>query len=79
MPPISGLCLPGRTLISINSVEYLNDIYVTQNAFNTKLFSEQRIFEIIGGRNIVFMDTFHKDYNATRKELSGAFFKNKLK
>ncbi|MFO0116088.1 MAG: hypothetical protein ACK521_00180, partial [bacterium] len=29
-------------------------------------------------RNIVFMDTFDKDYPATRKELASAFFKHKL-
>ena len=40
---------------------------------------EANIFAVLGRRNIVFMDTFHKDYNATRKELSAAFFKNKLK
>jgi hypothetical protein len=33
---------------------------------------------IMGDRNIVFMDSFHKDYNQTRKVLSAAFFKSKL-
>ena len=75
MPPINGICLPGRVWLSINSVDFLDEIFVKSNAFNTKLISEQRIFAIIGERNVVFMDTFHKDYNATRKELSGAFFK----
>lgn len=36
------------------------------------------MFAIMGDQNVVFMDTFHKDYNATRKVLSAAFFKNKL-
>ena len=36
------------------------------------------MFAIIGDNNIVMMDTFHKDYNETRKTLSAAFFKNKL-
>jgi cytochrome P450 len=33
----------------------------------------------MGDKNVVFMDTFHKDYNVTRKVLSAAFFKNKLR
>lgn len=28
--------------------------------------------------NILFMDTFHRNYSATRKVLSAAFFKQKL-
>ena len=79
MPPINGLCLPGRILVSINSVEFLDDIYMKSNAFNTKHPESQKMFSMVANQNIVFMDTFHKDYNAARKELSSAFFKHKLK
>ena len=62
LPPVTGLCLPGRVLLSINSVDFLDDIYVKSNQYNTKLSTEQRIFAILGDKNVVFMDTFHKDY-----------------
>ena len=78
MPGLNGLCMPGRVWVSVNSVDYLDDIYVKANAYNTKLTMETNIFAIMANRNIVFMDTFDKDYTATRKELAGAFFKNKL-
>ena len=78
MPAVTGICLPGRVLVSINSVDFLEDVYIKQNAFNTKLVEDARIFCIMGERNVVFMDTFHKDYNMTRKVLSAAFFKSKL-
>ncbi len=63
----------------INSVDFLDDIFVNYNAYNTKLTTDARIFSIMGEKNVVFMDTFHKDYNSTRKVLSAAFFKNKLR
>ena len=57
----------------------MDDIYVKQNAFNTKDFETANLFAMLSAKNVVFMDTFHKDYNMTRKVLSAAFFKNKLK
>ena len=62
----------------VNTVEMLDDIYVKQNHLNTKHPDDARMFAIMGDRNIVFMDSFHKDYNQTRKVLSAAFFKSKL-
>ena len=56
----------------------LEDIYVKQNHLNTKHPDDAKMFAILGDRNILFMDTFHKDYNMTRKVLSAAFFKSKL-
>lgn len=76
---MTGLCLPSRVFVHINSVDFLDDIFVKYNAYNTKLSDDARMFAIMGEQNVVFMDTFHKDYNQTRKVLSGAFFKNKLK
>ena len=78
IPPVCGITIPGLTFIFINSVDFLEDIYVKQNAFNTKNVSDHQVFAMIGQRNVLFMDTFHKDYNATRKSLSAAFFKSKL-
>ena len=78
VPPLTGLCLPGRSWVCVNSVEYLDDIFVNANAFNTKQTFESHIFAIMANRNIVFMDTYDKDYPATRKELASAFFKHKL-
>jgi hypothetical protein len=36
IPPACGITIPGRTFVFINSVNFLEDIYVKQNAFNTK-------------------------------------------
>lgn len=77
--PLTGLCLPGKCAVMINSVDYLDDIYVKQNQYNTKQGFESMMFSLLAGNNVVFMDTFHKDYSATRKELSAAFFSAKLK
>lgn len=79
IPAVTGMCLPSRVFVHINSVEFLDDVFVNYNAYNTKLSDDARMFAIMGEQNVVFMDTFHKDYNQTRKVLSGAFFKNKLK
>ena len=78
IPQVAGLCLPGRTLMKINTVEMLDDIYVKQNHLNTKYPDDAKMFAILGDQNILFMDSFHKDYNQTRKVLSAAFFKSKL-
>jgi hypothetical protein len=34
---------------------------------------------MLGAQNVVFMDTFHPQYAQTRKVLSAAFFKQKLR
>lgn len=80
MPPLLGLCLPGhaKTLVCLNSATLLDDLYVKQNAFATKNEEERNMLAILGRENVVFMDTFHKDYAQTRKVLSAAFFKQKL-
>lgn len=67
----------GLSILSVNSVEFLDDIYVKQNALNTKN-DDAGLFAWLAPRNIVFMDSFHSEYNTTRKELSAAFFKNRL-
>lgn len=56
----------------------MEDIYVKQNGSLTKACDLRWIFSILARQNIVFKDTFHGDYHATRKVLAGAFFKNKL-
>lgn len=79
MPPMTGLCLPGRpNIVFINSARLLDDIYVKQNAYATKNELERTILYALGERNVFVMDTFHKDYPNTRKVLTAAFFKNKL-
>jgi len=77
-PLVQGLCLPNRSMLILNSVSFLDDLYVNQNAYFTKKTSDALTMSILSSQNVVFMDTFHKDYNATRKALSAAFFKNKL-
>ena len=36
LPPVSGITLLGKTTAYINSVEFLDDIFVKQNAYLTK-------------------------------------------
>jgi hypothetical protein len=79
MPPMTGLCLPGRpNTVFINSARLLDDIYVKQNAYSTKNDLERTILYALGERNVFVMDTFHKDYPSTRKVLTAAFFKDCL-
>ena len=75
-----GLCLPGRLniVVIINSADLLDDIFVKYNAIATKNEEDRRMLCILGRDNIIFMDTFHKDYATKRKVLSAAFFKQKL-
>lgn len=77
VPPISGVCLPGYNLLSVNSVDFLDDIYINKNALNTKN-DDAKMFCWLAPKNIVFMDTLHQEYAATRKELASAFFKSRL-
>ena len=65
-------------MLILNTVDYLDDLYVKQNAYFTKKYSDAQTMAFLSANNVVFMDTFHKDYNASRKALSAAFFKNKL-
>ena len=67
--------MPGVTKAYINSVDFLDDIFVKQNAYLTKGDDVQRLFSIIAEKNMAFMETFHKDYSLTRKVLAAAFFK----
>jgi hypothetical protein len=78
MPPICGAMLPGRMILMINSVDFLQDIYVRYNDLNTKFAPDMNCFLFLSRSNVVVMNTFDKDYHATRKELSAAFFKSKL-
>lgn len=77
LPGLTGMCLLGQNIVSVNSVDYLDEIFVKQNNLNTKQ-DYTGVFSWLAPRNIVFMDTHHKEYPATRKELSSAFFKNRL-
>ena len=61
LPPVTGVCLPARVLISINSIDFLEDIYVRYNQYNGKL-NEQRSEAFLFDKTVFFMDTFHKEY-----------------
>ena len=39
IPPITGVIFPGLTTLSINSADFLDDIYVNQNKYHTKFWS----------------------------------------
>jgi cytochrome P450 len=75
---LTGLTLPGSNVIYLNSAELLDEIFVRQNAWFSKWHDFRNVFSIISPTNIVFMETFHKDFSEKRKALSTAFFKSKL-
>jgi hypothetical protein len=78
LPAMTGMCLPGRNIVMINSAELLDDLFVNYNGLMTKSSFERLASTKMAGKNVLFMDTFHKDYAKTRKVLSVAFFKQKL-
>lgn len=77
-PPISGLTVPGKTLLVINSAKYLEEIFLTQNALYTKNWHARKMMDMFGPTSIFIMDTFHATYSSKRKALGSAFFKQKL-
>jgi len=79
LPPVTGLIfLGGNIALSINTVDFLEDIYVNQNKYHTKHFLGRANFSIISPGSLNFQDTLHPDYKEKRKTLGSALFKQKL-
>ena len=77
LPPVAGFCLPGAPGAFISDPDFLEEIYVKNNAF----FSKHPI-EAKGGRpllnaTIVSKPSDDADYSIQRKLLSQAFMKDK--
>jgi hypothetical protein len=78
LPPITGVIFPGKVGLSVNSVEFLNDIYVNQNKYHTKFWAMRKRFGHFIPNSILFQDKDENLYVEKRKTLSAAFFKQKL-
>lgn len=65
----------GYVGLSINSADFLEDIYINQNKYHTKHFKERALFSNFIPQSLLFIDSEHPDYNNKRKAVSGAFFK----
>jgi hypothetical protein len=75
MPPITGVIFPEILALSINSVAYLDDIYINQNKFHSKHVSQRIMFSNFIPRSMLFEVTESAHYSDKRKALSAAFFK----
>ena len=78
VPAITGVLTPTLCVLSINSAKLLEDIYIKYNTYLTKTPYEQKVFAIMGPRNIIFKPSENIEYALQRKALSAAFFKSKL-
>ncbi len=54
LPPVVGNVLADRLTLTINSVDYLNDIYVNKNMFMTKHTRTSRPWSKLLRRSLVF-------------------------
>jgi len=72
------MVFPGRYALSINSCDYLEDIYVKQNSAHTKPEIMRKVWSQFAPNNILNQDSDHPDFGSKRKVLASSFFKSKL-
>lgn len=77
-PPAVGFYLIGMSTIWFNSYKYLEELFVTKNAFYTKHPVERSLGKPLLYTNIVNMDSDDPTYKKKRKALSAAFLKSKM-
>lgn len=77
-PPVVGLSFVGAPAVVINSVDYLEDLYITKTQFVTKFYINRLQFYQLMPSTVLMMQTDDPTYAEKRKTLSGAFFKSKL-
>ena len=57
MPVMSGLCIPGKSIVSINSAEVLEDFFVKHGSYLTKDPILKTCVHFLCGGSILAMDT----------------------
>ena len=57
MPVMSGLCIPGNSIVSINSAEVLEDFFVKHGSYLTKDPILKTCVHFLCGGSILAMDT----------------------
>lgn len=80
-PPMHGLFLPQKIIVYVNSVDFLDDIYVKKNAYYTK---DQWLDDLAADRTpdhsktLSSLHTQSVEFPKRRKVISQAFFKSKI-
>ena len=78
LPPITGLVHLGGVIgLSINTADFLEDIFVNQNKYHTKSEPGRAQFSIMT-QSLNFQKTEDPEYAQKRKAISTALFKQKL-
>jgi hypothetical protein len=79
LPPVTGLIFLGGVIaLSINTYDFLEDIFVNQNKFHTKAEHGRAQFSVMAKHSLNFQETDHPDYKHKRKAIGAALFKQKL-
>jgi hypothetical protein len=79
LPPVTGLIFLGGVIaLSINTYDWLEDIYVNQNRLHTKAEHGRAQFSIMAKESLNFQETHHPHYGQKRKAIGAALFKQKL-
>ena len=77
-PTATGMHLAGMVTVWFCSAKYLEEIFVTKNAFYTKHPIERAMSRPLLFNNVLSMDTDDPAYKKKRKALSAAFLKSKM-
>jgi len=77
-PPATGMHVAGMVTVWFCAAKYLEEIFVTKNAFYTKHPIERAMSKPLLYNNILSMDTDDPTYKKKRKALSAAFLKSKM-
>ena len=77
-PPACGMIVMGTPYVTLNSVDYLKDWYVTQNQFMTRNKVGTKGILPIMGKSLFCTGSEVPGLAERRKALSGTFFKQRL-
>lgn len=78
LPKLTGSCRFGRPVISLNSCEYVQDLFVNKNAWLTKSQYFGAPLSTLARTNLITLCTFDPIYDPSRKALASIFHKQKM-
>ena len=79
LPSVAGFAIPGAPGVFISNPSFLNDIYVTHNAYLSKHPVEMKAGAPLLNATIVSQPSDNPEYPLQRKVLSSAFLRDKQK
>lgn len=79
IPGVHLLTLPTETMIGFASADYLEDLYVKQNAQTSKSPMTTKMMHYFMPTALIFALSEQPQYHERRKIMSAAFFKSKIK